>query len=141
MLGRNLVGVADPASSRRMIRGPWTSGSTEEESRAYLHSRLIVLWRLMFAAYLALGVFLAIAYTRYPDTEPRLQIYVYGAFTGGLAVMALQYALLLRRPFVSMRMLHALDTFYVIASLSIIAFAAMADRQRIRASSTRASLS
>jgi serine/threonine-protein kinase len=116
-----------------MIRGPWTSGSTEEESRAYLHSRLIVLWRLMFAAYLALGVFLAIAYTRYPDTEPRLQIYVYGAFTGGLAVMALQYALLLRRPFVSMRMLHALDTFYVIASLSIIAFAAMVSLDRRQA--------
>jgi serine/threonine-protein kinase len=47
--------------------------------------------------------------------------------------MALQYALLLRRPFVSMRMLHALDTFYVIASLSIIAFAAMVSLDRRQA--------
>jgi eukaryotic-like serine/threonine-protein kinase len=133
MLGRNVVGVADPASSRRMIRGPWTSGSTEEESRAYLHSRLIVLWRLMFAAYAALGVFLALAYQRYPDSAPKYQVFVYGAFTVGLVVMGLQYLVILRRPLLTMRTLQGLDTFYVIASLSIISFCAMVSLDRRQA--------
>ncbi|HUS31635.1 MAG TPA: serine/threonine-protein kinase, partial [Kofleriaceae bacterium] len=92
-----------------------------------------MLWRLMFAAYAALGIFLAVAYTQYPDIKPQYQLYVYGAFTVGLAVMALQYAFILRKPFLSMRQLHSLDTFYVIASLSIIAFCAVVSFDRRQA--------
>ncbi|HTL38245.1 MAG TPA: serine/threonine-protein kinase [Kofleriaceae bacterium] len=92
-----------------------------------------MLWRLMFAAYAALGVFLAIAYWQYPGSAPRLQAYVYGAFTVGLAVMGTQYLVILRRPFLSMRTLQGLDTFYVIASLSIISFCAMVSLDRRQA--------
>jgi hypothetical protein len=41
--------MADPGRSRRSIRVHW--GANEEESRAYLQTRLTVLFRIMFLAY------------------------------------------------------------------------------------------
>ena len=37
-----------------MIRAPWSSGSSEEESRVYLQTRLTVLYKLMFWAFVVL---------------------------------------------------------------------------------------
>jgi serine/threonine-protein kinase len=109
-----------------MIRAPWAGGSSEEESRAYLQTRLTVLFKLMFWCFVALVLFLAAAYHRYPDIEPALQRpYVYGAFALGLAILAFLWRGLLVRRALSFEALHALDTFYTIAVNVVIAFCAV----------------
>lgn len=119
------VGSAgESARSRQMLRAPWSTGASEEESRAYLHARVMVLWRLMFWCFLALVVFLACAYTVYPHVQPERQELVYIAFAFGLVVIVLIRRIWLVRPKLSIRALEAIDTVYLVGALTTIAFCA-----------------
>src|SRR6476659_5234229 len=98
MLREIVSNVAEPAKSRRMIRVPWTTGTSEEEARAYLQTRLTVFYKLMFWCFLTLVAFLYAAYSVYPTIAPVGQKWVWLAFTGSLAMMAAIWrGLLLRR--------------------------------------------
>jgi serine/threonine-protein kinase len=119
-----------------MLRAPWGSGASEDESRAYLHARMLVLWRLMFWCFLVLVVFLAGAYTVYPHLRPARQNYVYLGFGTGLASMIMIRRLWLGRPNLPIKALEAIDTFYVVGSSCIIALCAVASIDRRQAAYT-----
>jgi serine/threonine-protein kinase len=109
-----------------MIRAPWSSGSSEEEARAYLQGRLTVLYKLMFWCFTVLIGFLWGAYTLIPDVAPKLQVWVNVVFVSGMTVEAFIWrVLLVRRPRLSFQTLHLLDTFYAVASNTIIATCAV----------------
>ena len=78
-----------PASSRKMVtsRAGWLGMARDEESRAYLQQRLNLLSKLMFWSFLALMLFLAGAYVRYPDLAPEHNVVIFGTGATGLAVM------------------------------------------------------
>ncbi len=131
-----VANAGEPARSRQMLRAPWGTGASEEESRAYLHARTLVLWRLMFWCFLVLVVFLAGAYTVYPHLRPARQNYVYLGFAAGLVSMIVVQRVWLVRPNLSVKALEAIDTFYVVGSTSIIAMCAVASIDRRQAAYT-----
>ncbi len=108
-----------------MLRAPWSSGSSEEESRAYLQTRLTVLYKLMFWCFVVLIGFLWAVYDRYPGIAPRHQFWVNVAFVAGLAAEAFIWRGLLLRRELSFEALHRIDTFYAVAASTVIAFCAV----------------
>src|SRR6188472_1625713 len=118
-LQRILGNVAEPGRSRRMIRAPWSEGSSEEESRAYLQTRLTALYKLMFWCFVVLIGFLWAAYAfkkTDPPLAPALQRWVNVLFVGGMALQAFLWRGLLVRKKLSFDALHAIDTFYAVAA-------------------------
>jgi serine/threonine-protein kinase len=103
-----------------MIRAAWSSGSSEEEARAYLQTRLTTLYRLMFWCFTVLVGFLWAFYTRYPDIKPTLQFWVSAAFVGGLAIQGTIWRGWLVRRKLSFDALHRIDTFYAVAANTVI---------------------
>ncbi len=90
-----------------------------------------MLFKLMFWAFSALMAFLWIAYRIYPSIEPRRNDLVLIAMAVGLVIMAVLWRGVLIRRSLTIALLHALDTFYAVGSLAIIAFcAAIASDQR-----------
>ncbi len=123
-----------------MLRAPWSTGSSEEESRAYLQTRLTFLYRLMFWCFVALVGFLYAAYTVYAGPEynivPRHQGWVYILFLSGLTVQATIWrGFLVRRP-LSFETLHRIDTFYAVAANTVIAAGAVASYDQRQAAYT-----
>jgi hypothetical protein len=108
-----------------MIRAPWSSGSSEEESRAYLQARLTLQYQLMFWCFLALIGFLEAVYFRYRTIRPDNQAYVRIAFFVGLAIQGYIWRRWLVRRELSFETLHKIDTFYAVAANAIIAFCAV----------------
>jgi serine/threonine-protein kinase len=113
-----------------MIRAPWSTGTSEEESRAYLQARLTVLYKLMFWCFTVLIGFLWGVYALYDDPahrlSPELQPWVNLVFVSGMAVEGFIWrVLLVRRPRLSFTTLHGLDTFFAVASNTIIATCAV----------------
>ncbi len=117
--------VAEPARSRRLLRAPWGSTASEEETRAYLQARLTVLYKLMFWSYVALLTFLRLLYAAYPDYEPVYNGRIYAIAAGGLALMAFLWRGSLVRRTLSVRRLVAIDLFYCFGSGAIFAAAAV----------------
>jgi serine/threonine-protein kinase len=103
-----------------MIRAAWSSGSSEEEARAYLQSRLTTLYRLMFWCYSVLVCFLGAVYAVYPEIKPKLQVWITAAFIGGLAIQGTIWRALLVRRTLSFEALHRIDTFYAVAANMVI---------------------
>jgi len=109
-----------------MIRAPWSTGSSEEEARAYLQARLTVLYKLMFWCFVILIGFLWVTYLQYKDIKPRLQVWVNTAFVTGMAIEGFIWrGLLVRKPRMSFDALNALDTFFVVAANTVIAGCAL----------------
>jgi hypothetical protein len=108
-----------------MIRAPWSQGTSEEESRAYLQSRLTLLYQLMFWCFVALIGFLEAAYLRYDTIRPAQQEYVRGAFVVGLAAQGYVWRRWLVRRELSFDALHKIDTLYAVAANTLIAAAAV----------------
>jgi serine/threonine-protein kinase len=131
-----VANAGEPARSRQMLRAPWGSGASEDEARAYLHARMLVLWRLMFWCFVVLVVFLAGAYAVYPEIQPVRQSYVYLGFAAGLVSMIVIQRVWLVRPSLSIKALEAIDTFYVVGSGLIIAMCAVASIDRRQAAYT-----
>jgi eukaryotic-like serine/threonine-protein kinase len=107
-----------------MIRAPWSSGSSEEEARAYLHARLTVLFKLMFWCFATLAVFLGSMYRLYPEVRPEHNEFVFAGFAFGIVNLGIIWRLLVRKQ-PSFDALQALDTYYAIGSNTLIAYSAV----------------
>jgi eukaryotic-like serine/threonine-protein kinase len=110
--------VAKPSRSRRLLSQSraalWRNGSSDDDGRAYLQTRMTLFSRLMFWSFIALLVFLIGLYQLYPNVKPRdNDIIVIG---GGLllGVMAILWRVFLIRRTLSVRALFGLDVFYAI---------------------------
>jgi hypothetical protein len=119
-----------------VVEAAWSGTAGDEESRAYLQTRLTVLYKLMFWCFAALMVFLWAAYRRYPQIQPRRNHLVFIAFTAGLATMAVIWRGVLVRRRLTFRQLHAMDTFYAVAANGCIAFCAIVSSDQRQAAYT-----
>ncbi len=113
------------ASSRKIItRAGWLALSTDEESRAYLQTRLVVLSRLMFWSFVVLLIGMVLLYRTYPDIEPKRNGSIYEVALVGLGFLGVIWrGGLLRRALV-IRQLNAIDLFFGAATGTIFASAA-----------------
>jgi serine/threonine-protein kinase len=119
-------GVVEPSRSRRSMRAAWSLAKSEEESRAYLQTRVTFLFKLMFVSFVLIVAGLCLLYFAYPDYEPEYNKYVYLLAVVGLAAMAVVWrGILLRRPELSIETLQGLDLFYAIGCGAIMAGAAV----------------
>ena len=117
--------VVEPALSKRMLRAPWSGGSSEEEARANLQSRLVVLFKLMFWCFATLMVFLQALYWRYPSVRPELNNWVFGGFGVGLLNLGVIWRGLLLRRKLSTEQLYAIDAYFTIGASVLISYAAI----------------
>ena len=104
--------MADPGRPRRTMR--MLAGTTsEEESRAYFQTRLTVLWKVMFWAFVAILALQWLVYEYlFPPIRPAHQDAIYAIATSALVVMAVIWRGVLLRKTLSAAQLFALDTFY-----------------------------
>ncbi len=88
--------------------------ASDEEARAYLQTRVAVLFQLMFWSLAALIAFLWVLYGVYPEIAPAQRDVVYAGAAVGLSAMAFIWrGLLVRRP-LSIVALYRLDLVYSI---------------------------
>lgn len=104
-------------------RQPRWQGSTEEESRAYLQERLIVLSRLMFWSFVVLLVGMVMLYRTYPWLEPHRNNTIYTIALIGLAALTVIWRGALVRRKLTVGQLYAVDVFYGVATGTIFASA------------------
>jgi len=105
----------------------------DEEARAYLQSRLMLLYKVMFWCFAVLMGFLWLTYRAHPEIEPANNHLVFITFASGLAIMAATWRGVLVRRQMSYEALRAIDTFYTVASSACIAFCAVASADRRQA--------
>jgi serine/threonine-protein kinase len=84
----------------------------DEEARAHLQARLMVLSSSMFWSFAAFIFFLSLLYWQYPDLEPRWNKVIFGSATVGLIQLAFIWRVLLARRRLSVSALHGIDAFY-----------------------------
>jgi eukaryotic-like serine/threonine-protein kinase len=112
------------ASRRLLTRAGWLGMSTDEESRAYLQERLVLLSRLLFWSFAALLVGMVLLYRAYPKIEPIENRTIYETALVGLAVLGIIWRGLLERREVGLQALHAIDLFYGITAGATFGWAA-----------------
>jgi serine/threonine-protein kinase len=111
-------------------RSGWHGAVDDEESRAYLQERLIVMAKLMFWSFATLLAFMLVTYKVYKHLldrpyEPRLNHYVYAMSAGGMATLAFLWrGLLMRRP-LPMSQLQRIDEFFLIGTGTIFCVSAV----------------
>src|SRR5439155_21922906 len=116
--------MAGAASSRKLISRAGWHAMTDEESRAYLQTRLVLLSKLMFWSFAVLLAGMVLLYWRYPAIEPHDNRTIYkGAFVG-LAVLGVMWRGVLLRRTLSVGQLYAIDLFYGAATGASFASAA-----------------
>ncbi|HEY5950617.1 MAG TPA: serine/threonine-protein kinase [Kofleriaceae bacterium] len=117
---------APPAASRKMVtaRAGWMGMARDEESRAYLQARLVVLSRLMFWSFIVLLGSMVGLYTRYPRIEPKDNNDIYVIATVGVLILAVIWRGFLIRRQLRAEWLYAIDYFYAFGSGCIFAAAA-----------------
>jgi serine/threonine-protein kinase len=109
-----------------MLRPIRDAASSEEESRDHLQSRLATLWKVMFWAFAALIVSQLLLYeVFYREMKPIHQNAIYLIATIGLTLMAFIWRGVLVRRKLPVDQLYAIDTFYAVASGSVLAVAAI----------------
>jgi serine/threonine-protein kinase len=115
-----------PAGSRKMVssREAWRGMAHDEESRAYLQTRLILLSKLMFWSFAVLLAFMVGLYWRYPKLTPRDNNLIYVVAGVGVLILAVIWRGILVRREVKLQYLHAIDLFYAFATGTIFASAA-----------------
>ncbi|HEY5945360.1 MAG TPA: serine/threonine-protein kinase [Kofleriaceae bacterium] len=117
--------MADPGRSRRLIRTPW-GASNEEESRAYLQTRLTLLYKIMFWAYVLLVASQAVLWeTTLKSKKPEHQNAIYVAAVAALVLMAVLWRICLVRHRLSFGWLYFLDYFYALGSGTVLGMAAL----------------
>src|SRR5262249_51566948 len=108
--------VAKPSRSRRLLAqsqaAQWRSATSDDDSRAYLQTRMTLYSKLMFWSIVALLVFLAAMYRTYPRIEPRNQDIVFIGAAVLLGIMAILWRVFLLRRTLSFRALYGLDLVY-----------------------------
>jgi eukaryotic-like serine/threonine-protein kinase len=115
-----------PAGSRKMVtaRAGWMAVGNDEESRAYLQERLVLLSKLTFWSFIVLLASMIGLYAKYPHVAPHDNNDIYVIATIGLVAQAVIWrGFLVRRP-LSLKVLYGIDWFYAAASGSIFAAAA-----------------
>jgi serine/threonine-protein kinase len=105
-------------------RAGWMAMQRDEESRAYLQERLVVLSRLMFWSFIVLLGSMVGLYTRHPNVEPRDNNDIYVVATIGVLVLAVIWRGFLVRREIPLKWLFAIDFFYAAGSGAIFASAA-----------------
>jgi len=106
----------------RMLAG----ASNEEEARAYLQARLVVLWKFMFWAYLILVASQWVLYELlYPEIRPHYQGAIYVIATGSLAMIALIWRGVLLRRTLTVGRLYALDMFFAASCGAVLGAVAL----------------
>jgi eukaryotic-like serine/threonine-protein kinase len=105
--------VADPGRSRKLVpRDAWKATLNEEESRAYLQSRLVVLSSRMFWSFVAFLAFIELMYAMYPAIRPQADLVILvGAAVGLVALLVIWQGFLVRRP-LAIPVLDAIDLIY-----------------------------
>ncbi len=116
-----LVDVGEVVASPRLVA---RRVSVDEESRANLQARLVVLSRLMFWSFVVLLIGMVLLYRRYPDLEPKRNGTIYEIALVGLAVLAVIWRGPLLRRQLGIRALYGIDVFYGLATGSIFGSAA-----------------
>ena len=108
--------MADPGRSRRSIRVHW--GANEEESRAYLQTRLTVLYRIMFAAYALLlgGQYVLWDLSGLDIPRPALQSWIYVVGSFGVTVLGVVWRVFLVRRTLTEGWLVAADVLLCVGS-------------------------
>lgn len=113
-----VTGVAEKLRESRLAaqtrRRLGRDATTEEEARANLQSRLNAYSKTMFWAFVALIVFLTLAYRFVIDDPPRLWRYVFTGSSALLAMMAIIWRLVLVRRKLTLEQLFAIDLAYAI---------------------------
>jgi serine/threonine-protein kinase len=109
----------------RMLAG----ATSEEEARAYFQTRLTVLWKFMFWAYLILVASQWVLYELvYPEIRPIHQGAIYVIGTGSLAAIAVIWRGVLLRRTLTAGQLYALDLFFAsgcgtaLAAVALLAY-------------------
>src|SRR5262245_41422173 len=118
--------VEAPGRSRKMVtaRAGWMAMHQDEESRAYLQSRLAVLSRLMFWSFVVLLGSMVFLDARYPDKEPVDNNDIYVIAVIGVVILAVIWRGFLVRRQLPIKVLYGIDFFYALGSGSIFASAA-----------------
>ena len=101
----------EPRVSRRVLRVPWPTTSSDEEARAYYQTRLAVLFKLMFWSLVALCSFLGGMYVLCPSVPRDNLPIVFIGSAGGLAAMAFLWWRLVRKP-LGLATLYRIDVVY-----------------------------
>ncbi|HSD89247.1 MAG TPA: serine/threonine-protein kinase [Kofleriaceae bacterium] len=91
----------------------------DEESRAYLQARLVVISKLMFVSFVGLLIYMLIVYGIYPAVEPTLNRYVYVLSGAGLMLLAFIWRGLLLRRQLTLPQLKFVDVFYQVGTGTI----------------------
>jgi serine/threonine-protein kinase len=104
-------------------RAAWR-GSDDEESRAYLQSRLTVLSRLMFWSFAVLLGGMVLLYRQYPGLEPEDNGRIYVIAGAGVLILAVVWRGFLVRRELKVRTLYTIDLFYALGTGTIFASAA-----------------
>ena len=108
--------VAKPSRSRRLLAQSqaalWRSGSSDDDGRAYLQTRMTLFSRLMFWSIVALLVFLTAMYKLYPEVKPADNDIIFAGAAVLLGVMLVLWRVVLLRRALSVRALYALDVIY-----------------------------
>jgi len=112
---RSVNNVATGSRSRRILaqqRSTWSTGSSEDDARGYLQTRLTLFSKLMFWSIVALLVFLTAMYRIYPDVEPKDNHVILGGATALLGIMAILWRRVLVRRALSVWALYTIDVIY-----------------------------
>ena len=99
----------------------WQGSARDEESRAFLQSRLTVLSKLMFWSFVVLLGGMVALYRQYPSIEPRDNDRIYMIGTAGVFVLGVIWRGFLLRRELRLEVLIAIDLFYAAATGSIFA--------------------
>jgi serine/threonine-protein kinase len=84
----------------------------DEEARASLQGRLVVLSALMFWSFVALLLFMVILYSAYPGIEPARNKLIYAIAAFGLVLLGVIWQGFLVRRTLTIGQLRAIDVFY-----------------------------
>src|SRR5512140_1397351 len=111
--------MAVPASFRKDMRA-LPIATSDEEARAYLQTRLVVMSKLMFWSFVTLLGFMGVVFKVFPEKEPRLNWLVYTISGIGLTQLAMIWRLLLVRR-LSITQLRAIDVYFLLGTGLIFA--------------------
>jgi hypothetical protein len=103
---------ARPRREPRSRAALWRSGSSAEDARAYLQTRMTLFSKLMFWSIIALLVFLTAMYRIYPDVEPADNDIIFLEAAVLLGVMIVLWRVVLVRRRLSLAALYGLDIVY-----------------------------
>jgi eukaryotic-like serine/threonine-protein kinase len=115
------------SSRRGVLTRDWGATQTDEESRAYLQSRLMLFTKLMFTSFVILMVSLGVMYEVYPSVNQQVpnNRLIFGGGAVALLVMACVWRLVLARRTLSTHALYGIDLVYAICIGAAFALSAV----------------